>query len=220
MCDPMSAIAGIAAIGSAFMSYSAQQDLMSHQEASNAQWVAYQRRKGQEEWQRQEDARRRADIAREDTLNKLRPEEQKKAQGEEEQRVQQDITPKDLLDEHPELLQDKLLSGQKGASPIIQQDIADRITDASKEARTRIANLATIQSYGGSQFGLQNRAQDLFNQSSADINLQGNVRRGSLAAYNVEKGVQPVQWQASPSPWGGIAGALAGMAGKGFGASF
>ena len=216
----MSAIAGIAAIGSAFMSYSQQQSLMSHQQQANQDWVSYQRRKGEEEWARQEEARRKAELSRESTLTKLAPEEQKKAQGDEQQRLTQDITPQDLLDQHPELLQDKLLSGQKGASPIIQQDIADKITQASKDARTRIANLATIQSYGGSQFGLQNRAQDLFNQSSGDINLQGNVRRGSLAAYNVEKGVQPIQWQASPSPFGGIAGALAGIAGKGMGASF
>lgn len=218
MCDPMSAIAAIGAIGSALYSYSVQQDVMSKTESANAQWVAYQRRKGQEEWQRQEDARRRADVSREDTLNKLKPEEQKKAQSEEEQRLGQDITPKDMLDQHPELLQDKLLSGQKGASPIIQQDIADKITQASRDARARIANLATIQSYGGSQFGLQNRAQDLFNASSADINLQGNIRRGSLAAYNVEKGVEPIRYQANNAV-GGLATSLAGIAGKGFGAS-
>lgn len=220
MCDPMSAIAGIAAIGSAFMSYSQQQSLMSHQQQSNQEWVSYQRRKGQEEWARQEDARRKAELSRQETLTKLSPEEQKKAQGEEEQRLRQDITPTDMLDEQPQLIGDKLLSGQKGAAPVIQADIASRITDASREARARIANLATIQSYGGSQFGLQNRAQDLFNQSSGNINLQGNIRRGSLAALNVEKGVQPIQWQATPSPWGSLAGALGGIAGKGFGASF
>lgn len=216
MCDPMSAIAAIGAIGSALYSYSVQEDVMSKQHEANQAWIAYQRRKGQEEWARQEEARRRADISREDTLNKLKPEEQKKAQGEEQQRLQQDITPQDLLDEHPQLLQDKLLSGQKGASPIIQQDIADKITQASRDARARIANLATIQSYGGSQFGLQNRAQDLFNASSADINLQGNIRRGSLAAYNVEKAVEPERFTAN-NALGGLGGALAGIAGKGFG---
>jgi len=212
----MSAIAAIGAIGSALYSYSVQQDVMSKQSRANADWVSYQRRKGEEEWARQEQARQRADAAREDTLNKLRPEAQKEAQGKEQERVTQDITPTDLLDQHPELLQDKLLSGQKGASPIIQQDIADKITQASRDARARIANLATIQSYGGSQFGLQNRAQDLFNQSSADINLEGNIRRGSLGAYNVEKGVEPIRYQAN-NMLGGLGGALAGIAGKGFG---
>jgi hypothetical protein len=216
MCDPMSAIAAVGAIGSALYSYSVQQDVMSKQSEANAAWIAYQRREAQSEWSRQEDARRQADLAREDTLNKLRPEEQKKAQGEEEQRVKEDITPKDLLDQHPELLQDKLLSGQKGAAPIIQQDIADKITQASRDARARIANLATIQSYGGSQFGLQNRAQDLFNQSSNIINLEGNIRRGSLAAYNVAKGVEPERFQAN-NALGGLGGALAGIAGKGLG---
>jgi len=218
MCDPMSAIALIGAVGSAVASYSIQQDVMSKQSQANAQWVAYQRQKAREEWARQDEARKRADLAREDTLNKLRPEEQKKAQGEEEKRVREDITPQDLLDENPQLLQDKLLSGQKGAAPIIQQDIADKITQASRDARARIANLATIQSYGGSQFGLQNRAQDLFNESSGTINLQGNIRRGSLGAYQVEKGVEPERFQAN-SALGGLAGSLAGIAGKGFGAS-
>lgn len=216
MCDPMSAIAAIGSIGSALYSYSVQQDVMSKQSQANADWVSYQRQKGEQEWARQEQERQKADAARTDTLNKLAPDEQKKAQGTEQQRVQTDITPTDLLDQHPELLQDKLLSGQKGASPIIQQDIADKITQASRDARARIANLATIQSYGGSQFGLQNRAQDLFNQSTADINLAGNIRRGSLGAYNVEKGVEPLHYQAN-NALGGVASSLASIAGKGIG---
>jgi hypothetical protein len=215
MCDPLSAIAAIGAIGGAFMNYSAQQSLISNQQAANAEWIAYQQRKAREEWARQDAARMKAEAARQDTLSELTPEKQKEAQAQEQERVQQDITPTDMLDQQPELLQDKLLTGQKGASPIIQADIAEKITQASRDARARIANLATIQSYGGSQFGLQNRAQDLFNQSGADIKLQGNIRQGSLGAYNIEKAVQPIHWSASPSPWGGIAGALAGIAGKG-----
>lgn len=219
MCDPMSAIALVGAVASAGFSYMQQEDLMSHQQQANQEWVAYQRQKSQQEWQRQEEARQRAEAARQGTLEKVTPEAQKEAQTKEQQRLTQDITPQDMVDQHPELIGDKLLSGQKGGAQSIQTNIGDQITQASRDARARIAALATLQSYGGSQFGLQNRAQDLFNQSGQDIRLQGDIRQGSLGAYGVEKNVEPIRYQASPSMAGGIAGALSGIAGKGIGAS-
>jgi len=215
MCDPITAtvIGVVGSLGSAFMSYSQQQSLMKNQEAANASWAAYQRQKAAEEGQRQEAARQRAEAARQDTLGKVDAGSQKEAQQTEQSRLEQEFQPQVLRD--PQSLNDMLLTGQgKNVSPVIQTDVANRITQASKDARARIANLATIQSYGGSQFGLQNRAQDLFNQSGQNIRLQGDIRQGSLAAFGVEKNVQPLQYAASPSPWGGIAGALAGIAGK------
>lgn len=220
MCDPMSAIALVGSLASAGMSYMQQSSLMSQQENANAQWVSYQRQQANEENMRQDALRQKAEAARLGATEQLTPEKQKEAQGTEQQRVQQDITPTDMLDTQPQLIGDKLLSGQKGAAPVIKSDIASQITQASRDARARIAALATMQSYGGSQFSLQNRAQDIFNQSGQDIRLAGDERQGSLAAYGAAKQVEPRRFQATPSLLGGLSGALAGLAGKGIGASF
>src|SRR5262245_30555030 len=213
MCDPIAAtLIGVAAsAATAYMNYSAQQEMMSNQARANAEWVSYQRQKSREESLRQEQARQQAENARQGTLSEVTAEKQKEAQTTEEQRLQKDITPQDVA--VPELLQDQLMQGQ-GKSPLIASDLSERINQATKDARARIANLASISSYGGSQFGLQNRAQDLFNQSGQNIRLQGSIRQGSLGAYGVEKGVEPIRYAMGGGGGGNIAGALAGMAGK------
>lgn len=222
MCDPMvGAIIGVVgSMASAAYSYSQQSSLMAKQEQANAQWVAYQRKERNEAWQRDQEARQKAEAARQGALDQLKPEEQKAAQTTEQQRVQQDITPKDMADVETQLIGDKLLSGQAGADPAIKQDIAGQITQASRDARARIAALSTIESYGGSQFGLQNRAQNVLNQSGQDIRLQGDIRQGNNAALGVATNVEPLRYQATPSMAGGIASSLAGIAGKSFGGSF
>jgi hypothetical protein len=217
MCTPLALIGAVGSIASAGMSYMQQSNLMQQQENANANWVAYQRQKSQEEWVRQDAARNRAEAARAQSTADLTAEEQSKAQGTEAERLTKDFTSPDMLDADPTLIGDKLLSGQKGGSGEIQQKIAERITNASKDARARIAALATLQSFGPSQFGLQNRANDIFAKSGQEITMQGNVRQGSLAAYGAEKQVEPQRFQATPSPWGGLAGALAGIAGRGMG---
>ena len=218
MCDPMSAIALIGSVASAGIGYMQQTSLINSQNQANEQWVSYQRQQAQEEWAREDAARQRAEAARQGALEKVAPDAQKAAQQTEQQRVQTDITPTDMLDQQPQLIGDKLLSGQKGAAPDVQKSIADQITNASRDARARIAALSTIQSYGGSQFGLQNRAQDIFNTSGQDIRLQGDIRQGDLAAYQAAKAVPVRQFAATPSPFGGIASSLAGIAGKGLSA--
>ena len=112
-----------------------------------------------------------------------------------------------------------MLSGQNNAAAPVQQAIAGQINDATQAARQRIAALATIQSYGGSQFGLQNTVSNAFQTGNEQIDLLNNYRRGDLAAYQVAKNVEPLKYQSTPSPWGGLATSLAGIAGKGFGAS-
>ena len=221
MCEPMT-LGILGAIGSAagaFMNYSAQQDAMNKQEQANQQWIAYQRKQRAEAWQREEQARQQAETARQAALQDLTPDKQKEAQTTEEQRVQKDITPENLQPQIP-VVGDELLRGLGGADPLVTQDLQKRVNSAAVDARKRIANLATIQSYGGSQFGLQNRAQDLFNKSGQDIRLQGDIRQGNMGALSVASNVEPERFQATPSPWGGIAGSLASIAGRGISSAF
>ena len=220
MCEPMmmGMIGMIGSMASSFMSYQSQMNVMKEQDAANAQWVEWQRGKSQQEWQRQEQMRQRASTARDEGLEKLKAPEQQKAQEDESQRLAKDITPQDMLDENPQLIGDKLLSGQQNTAAPVKAGIADSITQASRDARSRIQALATLQSYGGSQGGIANRVNDIFRQSGQEIGFQGNLRQGSLSAYGSEKQVQPRHIVATPSPWGGIAGSLAGIAGRGFAA--
>ena len=216
MCEPMlmGVIGAIGSIGSAIASSSAQASAMRKQEEANQQWAAYQRQARNEANVREEQLRQQAEAARQSTLGELTPDKQKAAQDTEQQRLQKDITPVNLQGQQP-VVGDELLAGLKGAAPEVQQDLTARINSASQDARKRIANLATIQSYGDSQFGLQNRAQDLFNQSGQTIRLAGDERQGNLAALGVAEQVEPAKITTTPSPFGGIASSLASLAGKG-----
>jgi hypothetical protein len=210
----MGVIGAIGSAASSFASYSAQQSAMKKQEDANAQWVAYQRKARAEANQRENELRQQAEAARQSTLTELTPEKQKAAQQTEQERLQKDITPVNLQGQQP-VVGDELLAGLKGAAPEVQADLTSRINNAAVDARKRIAALSTIQSYGDSQFGLQNRAQDLFNQSGQNIRLAGDERAGNLAALGAAEQVEPAHITATPSPFGGIASSLASLAGKG-----
>jgi len=220
MCDPIGIIGLGLSIGMAVANYSAQQEMMANQQAANDQWLSYQQQKARQENMRQMEARQRADAARQGTLTELEANKQKKAQVDEEQRLGEKITPDDMLDQNPELIGDKLLSGQQNMAQTVGEDFKNRVTDASRDARKRIAALATIQSYGGSQNSIAQRADDLFRKSMQDIRLQGDIRQGSLAAYGAEKQVQPIQYTMSGGGGGGGGGLgnqLAGAIGRGIG---
>jgi hypothetical protein len=112
---------------------------------------------------------------------------------------------------------DKLM--MEGTGSKIQEHYATALARATQEARARIKNLATVQSYTGSQFGLANRANETLGQAADDIRLQGDIRQGSLIAYGVEKAVEPIKYQmgSGAGAFGGIASGLAGGAGKALG---
>lgn len=224
MCAPM-AIGIIGAVISAaagFASMQAQQSAMRKQEQANQQWAAYQRRERAEAWQREEQYRQQAENARQSTMQEMEAGKQKEAQGKEEERLRQDITPEDIRPDEQGMVPigDELLRGTGGGDPMVTGDLQKKINNAAVESRKRIANLATIQSYGGSQFGLQNRAQDLFNKSGQDIRFQGNLRQGNLGALGVAGQVEPLRIQSTPSSFGGIASSLASIAGRSFGSGF
>jgi hypothetical protein len=220
MCDPMSIIGIGLSIGMAAMQYSAQQDMASKQQAANDAWVSYQRRESNAENMRQENLRQKAEAAREGSLSELTPEKQTAAQENEQSRLEKVLTPEDLANlaaGKTESVNDKLLSGQQHMAADVKGNIANSLAKAAQEARSRISALAAVQSYGGSQYGLTNRANSIFNASGQDIRLAGDERQGSLAAYGVAKQVQPLQYQMTPSPFGGGANALAGKVGGGLG---
>jgi hypothetical protein len=223
MCDPMSIIGIGLSIGMAAMQAQAQQQMYEDQQAANNAWLAYQRRKSEEENRRQEELRRNAEAARQGSLEELKPEQQIEAQQNEQARLTRELTPDEISQMaagNQQTLNDRLLSGQQGGSIQVQQNITGQLANAAREARGRIAALAAIQSYGGSQFGLTNRANAIFNASGQNIRLAGDERAGSLSAYGVERAVEPLRYtMTGGAGGGGAASGLARAAGGGLGSS-
>jgi hypothetical protein len=222
MCDPISMIGLVFSIGSAVANMQAQEDMANQQNAANDAWVAYQRRQSQEYSARDEELRRNAEAARTAATSELTPEKQTAAQEKEQGRLEQTLTPEDLAkmaDNDPNVIASKMLSGQQDTAGPVKADIQKQIAAAAQEARQRINALAAVQSYGGSQYGLTNRANTIFNAAGQDIRLASDERQGQLAAYNVAKAVEPIKivQHGGGSALGGIAGAGAKIAGGGLG---
>ena len=171
----------------------AQQDVMNKQQQANDEWLAYQRMKSRAFNAAQEGMRQKADTARVKTLNELTGEKQEAAQVEEQARLEGEYAPtvdaKTAEGARPE--GDQILGVGGGR---ISQHYADALTTATRDARARMEDLATVASTTGSQFGLANRANSLLGESQDEIKLQGEFRQGNLLAYNVAKAVEPVKY--------------------------
>jgi hypothetical protein len=224
MCDPISAIGLVFSIGMAVANYSAQQEMASQQQAANDSWVAYQRRQAKEYQARDEELRKNAEAARTGALSELTPDKQQHAQENEQARLTEALTPEQLANMakgDPNTIAGAMLSGQQDTAGPVKTDIQKQISQAAQEARQRIAALAAVQSYGGSQYGLTNRANTIFNTSGQDIRMASDERSGQLAAYNVAKAVEPIKitQYGGGSAMGGLANAGAKIAGGGLGNS-
>lgn len=221
MCDPISIIGLGLSIGMAVANYSAQQDMVNQQNSANDAWVAYQKRQSDAYLAQDEALRKNAEAARESSLSELTPQKQQQAQQNEQARLTSTLTPqeaKDMAAGKKETLNDKMLQGQGAEAAGVTSNIQAQIQQAAIEAKQRIAALAAVQSYGGSQFGLTNRANAIFNASGQDIRAASDARTGAQAAYNVAKAVEPIKivQGGGGSALGGIGSAVAGFTGKNF----
>lgn len=221
MCDPISIIGLGFSIGMSLYNMQQQQDMANQQSAANDQWVAYQRRQSQAYQKRDEDLRRNAEAARSGSLEELSAGKQTEAQGKESERLKTSLTPEDVANQaegDPNAIASAMFSGQQNGSQEMKTAIQGHIQQAAIAARKRIAALADVQAYGGSQYGLTNRANTIFNTAGQDIRLSGNERSGDLAAYNIAKAVEPIKiTQYSGGAAGGLAQAGASVAGSGLG---
>lgn len=218
MCDPISIIGLGFSIGMQMYNMQQQADMASQQQSANDQWVAYQRKQSQDFQARDESLRQNAEAARQGSLDELSAANQTMAQGKEADRLTTSLTPEDIAKQaagDPNALASAMFSGQQGGSQEMQTQIQGSIQQAAVEARKRIAALANVQSYGGSQYGLTNRANTIFNAAGQDIRLAGNERAGDLSAYNIAKSVEPIHIaQYSGGSAGGLATAGAQFTGQ------
>ena len=220
MCDPLSLIMGGLSAASSVASAVTQQNAQKKQEQANNQWMQFQRQQRLAENARQEDMRQKAELARQDTVQDLSPEAQQKAQAEEQSRLEGELGAKDSSTAADKAAGNQadvnaaLLSGQSAGGQMFMQDMASRVSKATADARGRLKALAGVQSFGGTMGGLQTRNALELQQGEQGINLQNNFRQGSLGAYGAMQAVDPIQYNPTSNPWGGIANALAGIAGQ------
>jgi hypothetical protein len=236
MCDPLSlglaAISAVGSIGGALMQASQAQDVANKQNTANEQWVAYQQKIHQEEATAQDQARNAANQAREQTLQKVSPEAQTAEQQAEQARLNttyqgSSATGPGRAGANPATAAPYALSGETtgvgavpGQNAATMNSLSSQINAATGQARSRIANLATANSYGGSFGGLGTTVPIAFQRGANQINLQNEIRKGDLQTYGVEQQVQPIRYALGPGygTAGNIATALAGVAGKAAGA--
>lgn len=224
MCDPLvgGLIAGAASLGAGAMQASAEADMQSKQQAANDQWVAYQNRIHQEQVTADEDARQKAEAARQQTLQKVTPQAQQQTVDTEAARLNTLYNQKnpysstDISNPSTEALSGETTG--TGAAGFMG-NLTQKVNQASSLARQRIQNLATAGAYGGTFGGLATVDPINFQQGAQQIQLQSDIRQGNLKTYGVEQQVQPLKYALTggTSALGGIANALAGIAGKGIG---
>lgn len=213
MCDFLTALSAAASLGSAAIGASQAADLASKQEAANADWMAYQRKVRADEDTRQEDMRKKAEAARQGQVDTLGVKNQQDMQTAEAARLAGNFNNGPTSFDSG-TIGDKLLSGQKLAGNDYRQSVADRVSQASAEARKRITALANVQSYGNSFGGLGTVNRENFANSDNAIGLQSNMRGGSLKTYGVEQSVEPVRYYAGQNTAGAVAGVLGSIAGN------
>jgi hypothetical protein len=222
MCDPLvgGLIAGAASLGSAAYSANEAQQVQSEQENANDEWVAQQEAFRKQFLDQDSALRDQANKARTDTLNQISPATVKANQATEQQRLDTQFTGGggQPAGYSPVTASGAAISGG-AADTTTKNDLAKQVNQATAAARSRISALATAQSYGGSQFGFGTSVPLALQSGSQGIGL-ASAQRGNIAqSYGVEQQIQPLHYVMGPNAGlaGGVANALASVAGKGIG---
>jgi hypothetical protein len=228
MCDPSvmaiaSAVSAATGVAGTVANYFGAQSAQKQQEKEYQAWAQNQRRVREAENVRQEELRSQAQQAQQRGLEDISAESQKKAQDTEEARLTdylQGKGPNPAEQTVPLSESDKTLSGQAGGDPQFTEDLARKINEATGDARKRIAALAKVSSFGGSYGGLDQTVSQALQRSGSTIDQMNDARRGSIGAFKVEQGVDPISINYQPSPLANIAGDLVSFGSQGLGGMF
>lgn len=205
MCDPT--IMAVASMASGVADFMGQSGAQAKQKQAYDEWFAMQEKNRIEQNRKQEQSRQLAEAAQQQGLQGVSGTAQKAAQGAEQAKVTDylegrspltaDATP--TAGDTTSIADKYLLSGQNlNTDPTFRTDLASKLNAAAKEAKGRIAALATASSYGGSPGGLDNYVANRFQTAGMTIDEQNEKRRGDLAVYGVQQAVNPVQWSYTP----------------------
>jgi hypothetical protein len=237
MCDPLTAVAVVGAAASAGVGLYEGQQASSEiaatrdaQNQANANWVAYQTKIHNDQAMAEDAARQKATAAQQGTLQKVSPEAQAQTQTAEQQRLNSLYgKPGAGGAQAGAPTSGNLLSGESSGDQTFMSSLTNQVSQATAQARSRIAALATAGSYGGSFGGLGTTVPIAFAQGGNDINLQNAIRQGNLKTYGVEQQVQPINYAVGPGTEAkeslskgalSLAGSLAGFAGPGIKSAF
>lgn len=205
MCDPT--IMAIASMASGVADVMGQASAQAKQKQSYDEWFAMQEKNRAEQNKKQEESRKLAEAAREQALAGVSAPSQAKAQDAEQARLDAYLQSQSgpLLDKTPTgagettSVADKfLLAGQQSGDDVFKSDLAAKINQAARDARGRIAALATAGSFGNSSGGLDNFTTDIFQKGAQTIDMANEFRRGDLAVYGTQQAVNPVTWTYTP----------------------
>ena len=210
MCDPTvltiaTTVAGLAGQAS---SYFGQQAAMKDQEKAYNEWAAQQSKNRANENARQEQMRQESQKAQQQGLQDVSAQNQKQTQAEEQSRLTGYLQGGGPEGEAPTPVSvaDRSLTGQGaggGDAPAgdpFQTELAKKINEATSDSRQRIAALAKVSSYGGSEGGLDTMTREALAKSGRGIDVTNDLRRGSLGAYGIEQAVNPKQISYTPGP--------------------
>jgi len=232
MCDPtMIGIASLAStvIGAAGTAANAmgQRSAQKKQQQEVSIWQQQQKKDRAAEQVRQEELRQGADKARVEGLAQVAGDAQSERQKAEEARLAEYLagkgdasvaTPETGV---PQAEADKaMLSGQQGSDPLVQTDLAKKISEAAAGASQRIGALAKVSSFGESFGGLGTMNPLIQQQTGSDIDKFNAFRTGSLGAFASERNVEPVQVQFTPSPLADIFSTALSVGAQGLGTAY
>lgn len=219
MCDPISLLAAAGSVAAAGMNYASQQSTMKAQQQANDDWVSYQRQKARTADANDESMRQKSDAARNETLEKLTPEQQAAQQAETEGKLNSDMIAAGGGDQNIALLG----AGANNEDPNSQNSqvtsaLTDRVTSAAREARGRIKALASLTATTGGYNSLTDTANRGIVEGNQNIELQANKRKGNTAVLGTAQAVPVETFSAGDNILGSLASGLAGIGGSAFGA--
>ena len=230
MCDPTvlaigSTVAGLAGTAANYMG---QQSAQKSQEAEYNKWAMDQSRNRALENVRQDEMRQQATGSVEQGLSALEAENAQKKIADEQTRLSQYLEGKDAEGKDlpssttaPISQADRALSGQAQASdPEFKGVLAQKLSDATKDSKARIAALAKVQAYGGSSRGFQQQGREALIETGRGVDTIANRRRGSLGAYSAEQAVNPRQMQYTKSPFADLASTALSIGAQGLGNAY
>jgi hypothetical protein len=229
LCDPTvmtiaSAVSLGLGAGGAAMNYFGQQDAQQQQEDAYTSWMKQQDKNRAAETARQDAERTKAIAAQKAGLDAISPGAQKQAQADEEARLTNYLQGGAQSETNPPVsIADRRLSGQgdQGAGgDQFQTDLAAKLNKATQDSRQRLAALARVSSYGGSEHGLDQTTSGALARAGSAIDLANSFRRGSLGAFNVAQAVQPRQITYNDQGLGGLSQTLMSAGAQGLGSSF
>lgn len=227
MCDPTvlaigSTVAGLAGTAANYMG---QRSAQKSQEAEYSKWAMDQSRNRAMENVRQDQMRQEATASVQQGISELEASNAKKNIEDEQARLSQYLEGKDAAGNDlpstttaPVSQADRALSGQlQSSDPEFKGVLAQKLSDATKDSKARIAALAKVQAYGGSSQGFGQQSKQALTETGRELDVIGNLRRGSLGAYSAEQAVNPRQMTYTPSPFASLASTALSIGAQGLG---